>query len=150
MQLKVTLQTSAILVAAIAAPVAASAECAHSAKEVFFCEASKGRVIQVCDAGKTIEYTFGKPKQPDIVLAAARDTVTTRQWSGMGPMSYSVRVPNGDTSYTVFWSFDRNPDHDPDAGVEVEIKGKVAATVQCLSKKQVRNGLEDIDLPPAE
>ncbi|ARP95250.1 hypothetical protein [Bordetella genomosp. 13] len=150
MQIIVTLRISAILVAAIATPVVASAECAHSAKEVFFCEASKGRVIQVCDAGKTIEYTFGTPKQPDIVLAAERDKVTTRQWSGMGPMAYNVRVPNGGTSYTVFWSSDRDPSHSPDAGVEVEINGKVAATVQCLAKRPIRNGMEDVDLQLAQ
>ena len=134
----------------ITAPFAAHAACGNGAKEVFFCEASKGRIIQVCDAGATIEYTFGKPQKPDIVLAAARDSVTTRQWEGMGPMSYDVSVPNGTTTYTVFWSFDRDPSHEPDAGVAVEVNQKHVATVQCLPTKPIRNGMEDIDLRHAE
>lgn len=39
-------------------------------------------------------------------------------------MSYDVRVPNGNTTYTVFWSFDRDPNHEPDAGVAVEVNQK--------------------------
>jgi len=139
-----------IAAAGITAPFAAHAACADGAKEVFFCEASRGRIIQVCDAATTIEYTFGKPQKPDIVLAADRNTVTTRQWEGMGPMSYDVRVPNGNTTYTVFWSFDRDPSHEPDAGVAVEVNQKHVATVQCLPTKPIRNGMEDINLPRSE
>lgn len=140
------------LIAAVGsiASFAAHAACGNGAKEVFFCEASKGRIIQVCDAGATIEYTFGKPKNPDIVLATARSAVTTHQWEGMGPMSYDVRVPNGNTTYTVFWSFDRDPNHEPDAGVAVEVNQKHVATVQCLPTKPIRNGMEDINLPRSE
>lgn len=38
----------------------------------------------------------------------------------------------------------------PDAGVTVEINEKLAATVQCVAKKPIRNGMENINLAPAE
>lgn len=150
MRTRFSFLSSLIVAAGVAAPFAAHAACSDGAKEVFFCEASKGGIIQVCDAGATIEYTFGKPRKPDIVLAAVRRTVTTRQWEGMGPMSYDVRVPNGNTTYTVFWSFDRDPSHEPDAGVMVEVNQKHVTTVQCLPTKSIRNGMEDVDLPRSE
>ncbi|WP_050458222.1 hypothetical protein [Bordetella bronchiseptica] len=150
MRTRLSFLPSLIAAAGIITPFSAHAGCADGAKEVFFCQASKGRIIQVCDAGATIEYTFGKPLKPDIMLAAARSAVTTRQWAGMGPMSYDVRVPNGNTTYTVFWSFDRDPSHEPDAGVIVEVNRKHVATVQCLPTKSIRNGMEDINLPRSE
>lgn len=139
-----------ILVAGFALPCAAQAACGPGKKELFYCDASKGRIIQLCEAASSIEYTFGNPKKPDIVLTVPKDKTTTNQWSGMGPMSYDVSVPNGDTIYTVFWSFDRDPDHDPVGGVDVEAGQKSLGQVKCLANKPIRSNLDEADLPHAD
>src|SRR5262245_60810646 len=82
-----------------------TAACEQGSKPVFSCLAAKGKLIQVCDAGKTIDYSFGKPRAtPEIIVRAPRSEASTFQWQGVGRyLSYSVEVPNGNTTYRVFW-----------------------------------------------
>ena len=130
------------------------ANCAANAKTVFACQTGQGKRILVCDAGKTIDYSFGylgRPgAKPEIVVRASRADASTFQWKGIGrAMSYSVQVPNGDTLYRVFWSMDRlTESHPVDAGVEVEISQKHVATVKCVGEKHIVQNIEGIDLKP--
>ncbi len=124
------------------------ADCDPGSATVFHCTTTKGKVLQLCDAGKTMVYSFGLPQRtPDIVLRVPRARASTWQWNGTGPsMSYSVNIPNGNTTYSVFWSVDRMTDEHPiSAGVHVTINGKHAATVSCVG--EVQQALEGIDLP---
>ncbi len=143
----------AVAVAA-AAPVAvqADATCADGSKTVFSCMTKRGKRIELCDAGATLKYSFGKPQSnPDIVVKVPRDAASTSQWAGIGrDESYSVDIPNGNTTYSVFWSLDHYSDkHAVEAGVNVVIKNKLAATVTCSENGMV-NKLEGIDLKPSE
>lgn len=130
-----------------------SAKCAEDSKTLFFCMTAKGKQIEVCDAGKTIDYTFGKPQEkPEIALKVPRSQAATHQWAGIGRhISYSVDIPNGNTTYNVFWSLDRlNEQQDSiEAGVNVMIHDQLAATVAC-SGKNIINHLEGVDLKPAQ
>lgn len=129
------------------------AQCALGEKTVFSCLTSKNKQIEVCDAGKTLSYSFGKvTAKPEIVLSVMRDQASTTQWQGMGRyMSYSVNIPNGDTNYNVFWGVDRlSDDHAIEAGVNVEVKQKLVATVKCAIDKEIIQNIEDIDLRTAE
>lgn len=130
----------------------ALAACEKGSKTVFSCLAAKGKIIQVCDSGKTIDYSFGKPNAPEIVVRAPRSEASTFQWQGIGRyLSYSVEVPNGSTTYNVFWGADRLTDeHKIDAGVNVEINKKLVATVKCVGKKHIVQNIEGIDLKPIE
>lgn len=127
------------------------AKCEKNSKTLFSCLTAKGKQIEVCDAGKTISYSFGKPqKKPEIVVTVLRDQASTSQWNGVGRYySYSVDIPNGETVYNVFFSVDRLGDeHAIEAGVNVLIKNKLAATVNCAGKN-ITHDLEGLNLKPS-
>ena len=133
--------------ATLFAPSAFSA-CAAGSKTLFACTTAKGKVVEVCDAGQTITYSFGSPKtKPEIALAVPRDKATTYQWEGIGRyMSYAVDIPNGSTTYNVFIGMDRLSEaHAVEAGVNVLDNGKLLATVKCTDKNLIGN-LEGVKL----
>lgn len=125
----------------------AFAKCDEGSKTIFSCVTKKGKQIEVCDAGKTISYSFGKTQSnPEILVKVPRNKASTSQ----GVSSYSVDIPNGKTIYSVFYGWDRTTDeHAVDAGVSVENNGSVIATVKC-SGENINQNMEDIDLKPSE
>ena len=128
------------------------AMCDDGSKTIFSCTTKKGKQIEVCDAGKTISYSFGKLQaNPEIVVKVPRSKASTSQWAGIGRSeSYSIDIPNGKTIYSVFWSLDRLSDEHPiDAGVSVSNNDKLVATVNC-SGKNIVNNIEGIALKPSE
>lgn len=143
-----------VVVAAVsyASSSAIAGACPKGSETVFSCIAAKGKVIQVCDSGKTIDYSFGKPSTPEIVVRAPRNEASTYQWQGLGrSISYSVQVPNGNTTYSVFWSLDRaTSEREIDAGVRVEVNKKPVANVKCVGEKHIVQNIEGIDLKPFE
>lgn len=131
----------------------ASAQCNKNEKTVFSCLTGKGKLIEVCDAGKNISYSFGFPhKKPEIVLTVPRNRASTAQWNGIGRyISYAVNIPNGNTNYNVFWSVDKlSDDKSIDAGVNVEVNNKLAATVSCAGEKNIVQNIEGIQLKPVD
>ena len=133
--------------AALLSP-SAYAACAAGSETLFTCTTAKGKVIEVCDAGKTITYSFGsRQTKPEIALSVPRDKATTYQWEGIGRyMSYAVDIPNGSTTYSVFMGMDRLSEaHAVEAGVHVLNNGKLLATVNCTDKSLVGN-LEGVKL----
>jgi len=128
----------------------AMAACDRDSKTIFSCLTAKAKRIQVCDSGKTIEYSYGKPNlTPEIIVRAPRSDASTYQWIGAGDMSYSVTIPNGNTNYRVFWSVDRFTDeHLIHAGVTVDVNKKDVATVKCVGEKHIVQNIEGIDLKP--
>jgi hypothetical protein len=149
----VTIIKAASIISAVLFAQIAFAKCESGSKTVFSCLTAKGKQIEVCDAGKTIEYSFGKPKgKPEIVIKVPRSEASTSQWNGIGRyQSYSVDIPNGNTTYNIFWSLYRlnNDQHAIEAGVNVIINNKQAATVKC-SGGNIEQNLEGIDLKTAE
>lgn len=138
------------LTAAVFFAPQAFAKCAAGQPTIFSCSTVKGKTIEVCDAGKTITYTFGSPQtKPEIALNVPRDKVTTFQWNGIGRyLSYAVDIPNGTTTYSVFHGMDRiTKEHAIEAGVNVLVDGKLLATVRC-SGRNIMNNLEGVDLAP--
>lgn len=145
-------QYAVISIATMLLSSGAFAQCEGGSKTLFSCSTTKGKQIELCDATKTIDYSFGKPNEkPEIVVKAPRNQASTSQWAGIGRyISYSVDVPNGNTTYSVFFSTDKNADAHPiEAGVNVSIKNKLVATVKCMEKGIVNN-LEGVDLKPTE
>lgn len=143
-----------VVAAAVAlGPSLALAACEKGTETVFSCLTSRGKQIEVCDSGKTIDYSFGVPgSKPEIVVRALRNAATTRQWKGIGRhMSYSVQVPNGNTVYDVYWGVDRlDEKHPEDGGVVVVINGKEAANVACAKGRPIVQGMEGIKLREAQ
>jgi len=129
------------------------AGCDHGSQTLFSCTTSSVKQIELCDAGETIQYSFGKVHaKPDLVLSVPRSQASTYQWQGFGrDHTYSVHVPNGKTAYEVFNSDDAlDPKHALNAGVNVLVNGDRVATVQCSPKYPVINHLVDVDLKPSE
>jgi hypothetical protein len=127
----------------------ACANCGLGSKTVFYCMTATGKAIEVCDAGKTIAYSFGKPRKPEIVVKVQRNHASTSQWAGIGRyIAYAVDIPNGNATYSVYWGVDRLADEHPiEAGVNILIDDKMAATVKC-SGNTIKQDLEGIDLKP--
>ena len=73
------------------------AACPNQNKTVFNCTTTNNKVIQVCDAGNTISYSFGKANAtPELAIAVPRIKVTTYQWEGFGRYeNYAINIPNG-------------------------------------------------------
>jgi len=122
-------------------PTQLHAKCDKESETLFFCKIQQsGKLLEVCDTGKTIQYSFGKPsKKPELSLALPRKSVSTYQWAGVGRHeNYSVIIPNGDTIYNVFWGVDKLAEGFPvEAGVMVEIKGREVAKILCVNKTVV-------------
>ncbi|WP_417908580.1 hypothetical protein [Candidatus Electronema sp. PJ] len=135
----------------------ADAACGKGSKTVFHCLTDKGKAIELCDSGRTMDYSFGTPgKKTEIALRVPRNKATTYQWKGYGRTHcYSVEIPNGNTTYSIFWHLDtglvgteENPES---AGVNVEIEKKHVATVKCAENDlNIIQYLEGIDLEPTE
>lgn len=117
------------------------------AETIFQCTTKNNKVIKVVDAGKTIQYSFGKSiKTPEIALSIPRNKVTTYQWAGIGrDENYSIQIPNGKTVYDVFHSFDKSMRKNS-AGINVMQQDEQLATVSCDMRKPIINKLEGIKL----
>ena len=142
---------SALSLVSLAFFAQAALACAGNEKLIFSCTTTKQMQVEVCDAGKTISYAFGKKgAKPEMALSVPRAAATTHQWNGMGRyITYAVNIPNGKTIYSVFTSFDRSDDLSVDAGVNVETNGKHIATVKC-KPETVQHDIEGIDLRTAD
>ncbi len=140
------------LLALGAADAQAQATCPAGQDTLFACTTRNGKQVQVCDAGETINYRFGRPgKPPEMSLDVPRERASTWQWPGVGrTTTYSVTLPNGDTSYTVCSSFDRLADElEFEYGIHVEVRGRQVANLRCRGDDVIDN-LEGVDLPAAE
>lgn len=130
-------------------PGMALAACPSGQKTLFACSTTNGKQVQVCDAGRSIGYTFGRPgRAPELALDVPRNRASTYQWPGTGrTTTYSLSVPNGDTTYTVYSTFDRLADTlDFQHGIQVEVRDQQVANLRCREPGLIDN-LEGVDLP---
>lgn len=122
----------------------ALAKCDKDEKTIFSCLTAKSKLIEVCDAGKTISYSFGFPNtKPEIVVTVPRDQARKENFTGTGCIFQSVSIPNGKTIYKVFESLDLRQTCDG-GGVEVYAGKKQIATVKC--KGDVTNNIAETEL----
>jgi hypothetical protein len=127
----------------------AAAACPAAQATIFACTTTNGKQVQVCDAGRTIGYAFGRPRQtPELSLNVPRARTSTWQWPGFGrTTTYSLSIPNGDTKYTVFSSFDRLAETlQFESGILVAVRGNQVARLLCREQGLIDN-LVDVDLP---
>lgn len=129
------------------------AKCEKGTKTIFSCKVKKsGKLLEVCDANKNIQYSFGKPnKKPELSLSIPRNKASTYQWNGIGShYNYSVFIPNDKVVYEVFWSANRmSEEHEISAGVLVNKKEKILATIYCINKTIINN-MEGVTLKPVD
>lgn len=125
------------------------AACLSQSKTVFNCTTINNKVIQVCDAGNTISYSFGKANAtPELAITVPRNKVSTYQWEGIGWYeNYAINIPNGKTIYRVNDSLDKMSQQYT-AGVEVSNNDKLLATVECAANKKIISKIQGIKLRP--
>ena len=125
------------------------AACPSQSKTVFKCTTTNNKVIQVCDAGNTISYSFGKANAtPELAITVPRNKVTTYQWEGFGRYeNYAINIPNGKTIYRVNDSLDKMSQQYT-AGVEVSNNDKLLTTVECAANKKITSKIQGIKLRP--
>ena len=123
------------------------AGCPSQTKTIFMCTTTNNKVIQVCDAGNTISYSFGKANAtPELAITVPRNKVTTYQWQGIGRYeNYAINIPNGKTIYRVNDSLDKMSQQYT-AGVEVSNNDKLLATVECAANKKITSKIQGIKL----
>lgn len=115
---------------------------------VFSCRTPSGKTVLVQESGSSIQYVYISNGQAEMDLLVPRHHVTTEQWDGTTrTMMYKVNIPNGDTTYAVYWSAARDPDavEPVHAGVQVSVGGRQVADVQC-DETTVEQRLEGIAL----
>jgi len=127
------------------------ANCPAKTQTIFQCTTTNKKVIQVCDAGKNITYSFGKQNQaPELAVSVLRNKVKTYQWEGIGRYeNYSVNIPNGNYFYRVFSSIDKI-NQSASAGVEISKNDDLVATVECAPSKKIINNLIGVNLQPED
>lgn len=127
------------------------AKCDVKSKEIFSCFTEKKKLIEICDATKTINYFYGKVGKPEISIKVQRADASTFEWSGVGRwMTYGIDIPNGNTIYSVSWGLDRLDENHPiEAGVVANINGKMVANVNCV-ESTIRHNIEGINLKPSD
>ena len=125
------------------------AACPSQSKTVFNCTTTNNKVIQVCDAGNTISYSFGKANAtPELAITVPRNKVTTYQWQGIGRYeNYAINIPNGKTIYRVNDSIDKI-EQKYTAGVDVNSNDKLLATLECAANKKITSKIQGIKLRP--
>lgn len=123
------------------------AKCNGSEKAIFSCLTTKAKQIEVCDAGKTISYSFGYPNaKPEIVLSLPRSRVLKEHLVGTDCIRSSIDLPNGNTIYNVYAVETLRDESCPEAGVEVIVKQKTLATVKCKNPDNIINNISDTEL----
>lgn len=119
---------------------------------IFSCDTTNGKQVMVQNVGEQIEYAFGDDlENPELLLSVPRDDASTWQWKGIGRyMGYSVTLPNGQYTYTAFYSVDRMTEGFPlTSGITVANKNQHIATIYCLSNT-LNESLQGIDLKDDE
>lgn len=124
------------------------AVCPAPQKTVFHCTTPQKKQIQVCDTGTHLEYKYGKNlNAPEMILKVLRQQASTYQWAGIGPTeTYTVNIPNANTTYSVFSVLDKNT-FESSSGVSVYQNKQHKATIQCDQSQPITEDLFDIDLP---
>lgn len=133
----------------------AQASYAQCGKKVFSCTFKNNKQVEVCDNKGKITYRFGKNlAKPELQFSLPHKQTKTVQWQGLGSWDYDdLRLNNKGVTYLIFRGRNKiepNPNKRVEAGIEVIIKKKTAATLLCLPKT-LNEHLYDLDyLPPEE
>lgn len=102
-----------------------------------------GKSLQICADAAALSYSFGPKDQPELTLTAAMADGPVEPWPGVGGSIWeTARFVNGETTYEVWISEDRNSDDHPmDAGVNVMKGDETLAALSCDTGSLTGNGV---------
>lgn len=117
------------LSALLLAPLPALADCLPGG-HVFSCQIGK-KVLELCQQGEVLTYSFGPRGAPELALAESLRSVDYTPWPGVGISIWeSVAFVNGNHAYEVWTSTDRSGGG-LEGGVNVLRNGALLAQLQC-------------------
>ena len=125
----------------VTVPVA-QADCGATEKTLFSCLTKKGKQVEICNFGRTIRYSFGRPNdKPEISVVVPTKSVTGTSCYACGRyISNLVDISNGNVMYRVSWSGDKLDTDSPlEGGVEVFVNGESKAFIPCASEPTTNN-----------
>ncbi|MBH1425610.1 hypothetical protein I5U31_01165 [Stenotrophomonas maltophilia] len=100
--------------------------CTNAERLIFSCTTTNQKQVALCDSGSELRYIFARRTQkPEMNLSVLHSMVSVARTSSME----TVRIPTGNTVYSIFDQTSESGARE--AGVNVEINGRHAATVQC-------------------
>jgi len=69
-------------------------------------------------------------------------------WDGFGPISHSIEVPKGSTTYSVYWFAIRDPNNPAPfgGGVRVIVADKELANIECDPTKPIQSRIDEVKL----
>lgn len=105
------------------APVAYA--CGKDQQQVFTCKTKNNKVVEVCNAGKDVTYSFGRAgAKPELFLRKPKTSLSFTHDS----LAFSLTFPNGATTYTIAYAGRTVP---VAASVEVSANQGHLASVAC-------------------
>lgn len=134
-------------VTALSLSVNAQAACPSAAKTVFSCSTTNGKVVEICDLGQHLMYSFGKPRaKPELQFNLAKTRAYMYLWDGNTSSEYNeLYLPRGNTIYQAYHANHRNHGG-TEHGIKVFINQKQVADVRCRAASVIEN-FQQLELP---
>jgi len=100
--------------------------CTNAERLIFSCSTTNQKEVALCDSDSVLRYSFARRTgESEMNLSVPHSMVSVARTSSMG----TVRIPTGNTVYSIFDQTSESGARE--AGVNVEINGRHAATVHC-------------------
>jgi len=108
--------------------------CQKGEAKVFACTTTNNKVVEVCSAGKTATYSFGRRgTKPEMFLRTAKRQLVYATESGTQAETFNLDFPNGPTTYRIehTHSWGSNGESEEDASIAVKTRGHNVADIAC-------------------
>lgn len=123
------------------------AACPSAAKTVFSCTTTNNKVVDICELGQNLLYSFGKPRaKPELQFNIAKNRAYMYLWDGNTSSEYNeVYLPRGNTIYQAYQANHRNHGG-TEHGLNVLINKKPVANIRCRANTVIEN-FQQLELP---
>ena len=123
------------------------AACPSAAKTVFSCSTTNNKVVDICELGQHLLYSFGKPRaKPELQFNIAKSRAYMYLWDGSTSSEYNeLYLPRGNTIYQAYQANHRNHGG-TEHGLNVLINKKPVANIRCRANTVIEN-FQQLELP---
>lgn len=125
----------------------AQAACPATAKTVFSCSTTNNKVVDICELGQNLLYSFGRPNsRPELQFNIAKSRAYMYLWDGSTSSEYNeLYLPRGNTIYQAYQANHRNHGG-TEHGLNVLINKKPVANIRCRANTVIEN-FQQLELP---
>ena len=125
----------------------AQAACPATAKTVFSCSTTNNKVVDICELGQNLLYSFGRPNsRPELQFNIAKSRAYMYLWDGSTSSEYNeLYLPRGNTIYQAYQADHRNHGG-TEHGLNVLINNKPVANIRCRANTVIEN-FQQLELP---